>query len=280
MIEIPNDPNWLQLIPRSEFPGSILDPNLGKELALPVVNGIFVHHSVTNFTGNWHNDLNEVIRAGLGRFGHLSYKYLYHRTHRIFIQGQGPRRSADTSGYNSTSISISVIGNTHMPYTAVTPILFDDEDARRIGRFCNWLRAAEIVTPDCPIRPHQAVKATACPGSGVMAKWSVIEQTAADSEGIGAWKRIEAPTPPPPPPPPPPVEPAPTDTSGFEELRADLLLVAERVDAMAGRINGNTDSVLETSMKLMELRTLVEAQEAPPSIGELIAEISRRLDPS
>jgi hypothetical protein len=76
------------------------------------------------------------------------------------------------------------------------------------------------------------------------------------------------------------VEPAPTDTSGFEELRADLLLVAERVDAMAGRINGNTDSVLETSMKLMELRTLVEAQEAPPSIGELIAEISRRLDPS
>lgn len=125
----------------------------------PAADGVFVHHSVTPTTDDPCADARKVESVGLDRFGRLSYSWLFHPSG-VVLAGQETWRGAHTEGRNSTSLGFCALGDwtqDHEPaeHSAVLRAMMGM--AVTLLRF-GWL------TPSSPVRPHRAIKATACPG--------------------------------------------------------------------------------------------------------------------
>jgi N-acetylmuramoyl-L-alanine amidase len=123
--------------------------------------GVFVHHSVTNPTGDADvvleptddpcKDARRIEEIGIARFGRLSYSYLFHPAG-VILEG---------AATNSGHLGLCFIGN----------MLDDDPTAQptppAIGAFTQVVKALSgfgVLRGRAFLRPHSAVKATACPG--------------------------------------------------------------------------------------------------------------------
>ena len=83
----------------------------GKAMKTPVPKA-WIHHTVTTATSDPVADVKAVEAIGVSRFGIMSYCYLYHPPTRTWYEGAGMTVGAHTGGQNSTSLGLSVIGNT------------------------------------------------------------------------------------------------------------------------------------------------------------------------
>lgn len=155
---------------------------------------LFVHHTVTPDRADPFASWRLVQQAAFGRgFTDISYTYGIEQDATI-LEGRSPAAvGAHTEGYNSTAHAIVFIGNYE------TDRLTDAQiDAFR------WLRLQLVargeLTPGHRVRPHRAVKATACPGRNIWEPlpWWVLMQP---------WE----------PPAPPPVVPAPPAAGDWTE---------------------------------------------------------------
>lgn len=140
---------------------------LGRSMSFPV-SDLFVHHTVTSVTSDPFRDQRVIDDIGEQRFGIFSYSYTIHPDGTI-MEGAGDHVGAHTSGRNSTSLSISLIGN----YEERKPT------AAQVDSF-RWLRGDLVargrLTALHAMRPHRAVKATACPGKHVIALWDELQK--------------------------------------------------------------------------------------------------------
>ena len=126
-------------------------------MRLPVPK-TWVHHTVTNATSNGDRDVRQVEAIGVSRFGIMSYSYLYHPPSRQWYVGAGTTVGAHTGGQNSTSLGLSVIGNTNND-----PVPHFAQD---LAELLEWLQVRGIVAQgEQPTGGHRDTKATACPGN-------------------------------------------------------------------------------------------------------------------
>lgn len=123
---------------------------------------VFLHHSVTPVTDNPVHDAQTIARVGIERFGRMSYSVLIHPA-RVIFEGQGTFIGAHTENHNSTSFGLCLIGN----YEA------NEVPDSMVYDACYWLHAARsfgLLIPRPLVVPHEALKATACPGDSAIAK--------------------------------------------------------------------------------------------------------------
>lgn len=135
---------------------------LGWPMRLPAV-GVHVHHSVTVASGDVSADMRTIERIGAERFGRFSYSFCGHPSG-VVGEGAGLTIGAHTSGWNSTTLGYCLIGNYELQLVT---------DAQ-VQAFLEWRAlavAAGWLAADHWIEPHQARKATACPGANTLARW-------------------------------------------------------------------------------------------------------------
>jgi hypothetical protein len=123
--------------------------------------GVHVHHSVTSVT-TLRTDMLELERIGRARFGRFSYSYVGHPEG--VAEGAGLTVGAHTAGWNSTTLGYCFAGN----YEQRTLT------GRQIDDFRSWLAhmiAIGALDRSAFVEPHQARKATECPGRYVIARW-------------------------------------------------------------------------------------------------------------
>ena len=133
---------------------------VGPKMKLPVQT-VFLHHTVTHVTSRPVDDAATVAREGIARFGRMSYSVLVHPARGIF-GAQLEREGVHTLGHNPTSLSVSLIGNYDV----------DDVPDSMVYDACVALHVLRSfgLTIDRPlVLPHQAVRATACPGRHAVA---------------------------------------------------------------------------------------------------------------
>lgn len=150
--------NGYILVPRGDWDNQVDFPR-GK-VATPVKD-IFIHHTVTNPTGDPCADARTVERV-LDQRKLDGYSYLAHPSG-VMLEFAGHNRGEHTSNHNSTSFAISLIGN----YDMMQPTLIQLVNC---ARTINLLRLGGFVHPDLSqvkIRSHADVKATACPGANM-----------------------------------------------------------------------------------------------------------------
>lgn len=121
------------------------------------VGKLFLHHSVTEATFNAFADMKKVERIGAERFGRFSYNYVVHPPTGLVLEGAGFTIGAHTAGHNSTALSICTIGNFQTDFFGRMP------QEAILWLFDELVRRGELKR-DAFIRPHSAVKQTACPG--------------------------------------------------------------------------------------------------------------------
>lgn len=148
-----------QLIPSSIW-GITGDHGSGRPLMeLPAANGLFIHHTVTPVTDDPCHDARIVCQDGIARFGMLSYSWLFHPSG-VVLAGQETRVGAHTKDHNTTSFGLAAIGT----YTT------GDVPLPMVKAMCGLalvLKRFGVITAGCPVRPHRAVKATACAGDAL-----------------------------------------------------------------------------------------------------------------
>lgn len=133
--------------------------------SLPATS-VWLHHTVTASAGPDATlaadcaRLRAVEDVGYARFGGISYTYLITEAGRIFQGHSDERIGAHTSGYNTTGVGISLVGN----YEVATPTQAQKDALVWLLRD---LRKRGIVTLTAPLAGHYTVKATACPGKNV-----------------------------------------------------------------------------------------------------------------
>jgi len=214
---------WLQIYGRNEWRS--VTPLGPKMTSLPVKK-VFAHHSVTADTGvdeaTFFANVKTIEKIGLQRFGRASYSFVLDRHLYRVAQMQGGNVGAHTGGHNSTAIGICTIGNfADGPYNEVEV----NDVAITMARFLSWAIEHGVVDPAFELKPHNAVKATACPG--VIADrlpWireQAVNSVFGDSSYWRQWDAAPRPTPPAPPPPTP--EP-PTPTEGMTIRDVELYL--------------------------------------------------------
>jgi hypothetical protein len=130
---------------------------------------VFIHHTVTGVSANLTADVRTIEAIGLQRFGQFSYSYVIHPNDGEIFEGCGLRRGAHTAQKNSTSFGIAWIGN----YSDRPPKVQQVAATRWL---IAHLKAQGHLTPNAEILPHNAVFATACPGSKLTAMLDVIRQ--------------------------------------------------------------------------------------------------------
>lgn len=126
------------------------------KMKLPAV-GVYIHHSVTPVTSDPCKDAKTVERVGIERFGRLSYSEMTHPSG-VQLQGCGTYVGAHTAGHNSTTFGFVFIGNM---------LDLDQPTEAATWSLCATINAYRGfgLLVDAPfIRPHRAVKSTACPG--------------------------------------------------------------------------------------------------------------------
>lgn len=150
--------NGYIFVPREDWDYSVDFPT-GK--VLTPVEKVFIHHTVTNPTGDPCRDARHIESILDAR--HLDgYSYLAHPSGTI-LEFAGHNRGEHTAHHNATSYAYSLIGNyDHMQPTLAQLI--------NIARSINFQRLQGTVTRDINrlwIVPHSSVKETACPGANV-----------------------------------------------------------------------------------------------------------------
>lgn len=151
--------NELHLIPSSLWGITGPHGNDRPAMARPAVNGLFVHHTVTNVTADPCADAREVCRDGQTRFGLLSYSWLFHPSG-VVLAGQETRVGAHTIGHNTTSFGFAAIGTyTHGDVPEVI--------VRNMAAMAIVLERWGWISKAGPVRPHRAIKATACAGDAL-----------------------------------------------------------------------------------------------------------------
>lgn len=149
---------------------------------------LWVHHSVTNPTGDPYADARAIQKIGFSRgFSDISYSFLVHPNGTI-MEGRDLRYvGAHTSGHNSVSLAVCLIGNYENGPPSQAQI-----DAIR------WLRDHLVATGKLvggkvyPTGGHRDTKATACPGRHAYAAIPAMREPQAAPPGPAP-----APTPPP-----------------------------------------------------------------------------------
>lgn len=150
--------NGYVFVPREDWDHQVDFPT--GRVARPV-SDVFIHHTVTNPTGDPCRDARHV-ESILDERDLDGYSYLVHPSG-VILQFAGSRRGEHTGGHNSTSYAFSFIGN----YDEMQPTL---AQLVNTARCLNLLRLNGDVVPtlgDVRIRPHSDVKTTACPGVNV-----------------------------------------------------------------------------------------------------------------
>jgi len=137
---------------------------------------LVLHHTVTPVSANAYADMRAVERAGIARFGHISYSFCIHPDGTI-LEGCGTRVGAHTAGRNSTAFGVALIGNYEDRAVKVQQL-----DAIR------WLIADLIArsllrSGTYPTSGHRDLVQTACPGTSayrlldmMRIPWSAGEQ--------------------------------------------------------------------------------------------------------
>lgn len=117
---------------------------------------VFIHHSVTRTSDNPCHDMKAVEAVGIERFGRFSYSFAVHPSG-VVLEGCGRLIGAHTEGRNSSSYGLVLLGD-------LTKSQCTTEAFLSLCFLVNLLRFDGSVAPNPRIRPHRAVKATACPG--------------------------------------------------------------------------------------------------------------------
>jgi hypothetical protein len=128
---------------------------------------VFIHHSVTEVTGDPYADMREVEKIGLQRFGQFPYSYCVHPRDGEILEGCGRLRGAHTKEHNSTAFGICWIGN----YEERGPKVQQVEATRWL---IHDLTVRGHLTPGAAIAGHRDVYSTACPGSKLYALLDAI----------------------------------------------------------------------------------------------------------
>lgn len=128
---------------------------------------LFVHHTVTNPTGDIYADMRTIEKIGLQRFGQFPYSYVVHSHNGEILEGCGLRRGAHTAQRNSTSFGVAWVGD----YNERTPKVSQLDATRQL---INYLWRNGWLTPGADIMGHRDVMATACPGNKLYAVLDVI----------------------------------------------------------------------------------------------------------
>lgn len=136
------------------------------EMRLPATQ-VFIHHSVTEPTGDPYADMRAIERVGMGRFGQFSYSYVVHPRHGEVMEGCGLRKGAHTARMNSGAFGICWVGN----YDTRAPKIQQIDATRRL---VDELTRHGYLTPGADILGHRDVSSTACPGSKLYAILDVI----------------------------------------------------------------------------------------------------------
>lgn len=151
----------MEVVSRKEW-GANPD-SLGPCCVQAPVEEVFIHHDVIEPApgpkASLEKDIahtKKVESVGVSRFGRVSYSFGASQTGRIF-ELQGDHIGAHTAGRNSTSLAWVLYGN----YTERAPTR---RQLRHIGRHIRRKTRQGWIAKDAAIRPHRAVKATACPG--------------------------------------------------------------------------------------------------------------------
>lgn len=199
---------------------------------------VFAHHTVTvapSAEATVAQDIAAVKvieRIGNQRFGSISYNFLIPPSGRIFEGVSVGRIGAHTSGYNTTGIGISLIGN-YMTRPA-TPA-----QREAFAWLLRHLREVGALAPTARLRGHNAVSATACPGALVAPALAGIE---AESRKVAAPVPAPVPTP-------APVSPATT---------VGAMLVRVKSATLNVRAGVGTGHPVTTTVRRGEVFTIVE----------------------
>jgi hypothetical protein len=122
----------------------------------------WLHHSVTEPTGNPAADMRLIEKIGMDRFGQFSYSYCVHPSGTV-LEGCGDRVGAHTAGKNSTSFGICWMGD----YTTRLPKVQQIDATRELIAeliLKKWLRKGIY-----PTGGHRDVQRTVCPGDKLYA---------------------------------------------------------------------------------------------------------------
>lgn len=163
----------VRVIPRAEWGAS--KPNGAGPAPLPAVEGAFLHHAVvTAPTPSATVEQERAAMRNLERIGHarfgagISYNVAVMPSGRAYEGVSLDRRGSHTKGYNTTGRAIVLVGqHDHAapdlpPVTEPTPAALETVAAL----LADWTDAGVI--PAVRLRPHRAVKQTACPGALVV----------------------------------------------------------------------------------------------------------------
>jgi hypothetical protein len=127
-------------------------------------NGVFIHHTVgaapTTKDGE-RAEMRAIQEYHMYSQGwnDIGYSFVVFPSGRIY-EGRGKGvAGAHTEGYNSTAYGLCAAGN----YETRAP-------SEELVKSLRWLRRRYLKLADKPLRPHQAVYATACPGRYLKAR--------------------------------------------------------------------------------------------------------------
>jgi hypothetical protein len=130
-------------------------------------DGLFVHHTVS--AAPWSRkaeraEMRNLQQIAFSRgFSDISYSFIVFPSGRVY-EGRGKGvEGAHTLGFNDTAYGAAAAGN----YEVKVP-------SRRMVRSFRWLRREYLKLGSKPLRPHQAVSSTACPGKHLVARLSRI----------------------------------------------------------------------------------------------------------
>jgi peptidoglycan hydrolase-like protein with peptidoglycan-binding domain len=149
---------------------------LGPAMRLPA-REVWLHHSVTQATGDAAADMRAIERIGVQRFGRYSYSYAVHSNGTV-LEGAGLTVGAHTANRNSTSFGIVWIGNYEN----------DQPSGAQINNTAELIRhlvATGRLQGGAPLGGHRDVSATACPGRNAYPRLPEIRRLAGNLPGPG-----------------------------------------------------------------------------------------------
>lgn len=142
------------------------------------VNTIFVHHSVTVASSDPKADARQIqdFHMDSRNYTDIAYTLLVHPDGTVLegrtVGGQAAQ-GAHTSGWNSKSVAVCVIGN--FETDEVTPKIMSG-----LNEAVAYMKLKQWVTLMPQIRPHSDVNKTACCGKNLKAKLGEITGTIGD----------------------------------------------------------------------------------------------------
>jgi hypothetical protein len=204
---------------------------------LPATEGVFLHHSDGRAV-NGPARVRDLEDIGQAKFkAGISYTFVVSPDGTIWEGHSIDRRGSHTKNYNSKGRAIVLVGN----YETATPTAAQQESAAQLvahGVRQGWW-------PTTRVRPHRAVRQTACPGNGAVA---IIPTITARADALLAG--------------------APTQTPGGLTM-ADVDTILARLDDVEGKVDRLlTDAKTRTAWD-GELRKAVAATLDAVRKGEL-----------